>query len=222
MTTQHTERTPEEEERHQAALKHQQLEDAEVMEVLNAIKKYAKPVIAGILIIGGVFIAINAVKVQKAKKEAKADTALIKATNSEELQAIIDNYSSTKAAPVALIALARKNFNEGNVDVAETLYTQFTTDYSKHDLLPQAELNVIMCKEAKGQFGDAHTLYNDFIQKNKGSFLVPSAMMGKARCLQALDQTAEAKVVYEDIVINFPNTGWSFSAQAELKALQTK
>ena len=148
-----------------------------------------------------------------------ADTALMHAQGTADLQSIVDDYASTPSGPLALMELAREKFNAGQFDEAETLYTRFTKKHGDHELAAQAELNLITCKEAKGQLGDAHLLYGEFAKNHAGSYLVPSAMMGRARCLEALDLLDEAQIAYEDIMVNFPETTWSRIAEANLKVV---
>jgi predicted negative regulator of RcsB-dependent stress response len=208
-------------QRHQDLLKQQALEQQEVKEVLVFIKKYAKPAAIAVAIICAIVLADKFLKTQRHKKEAAADAALMLAKSPEDLQAIIDDYAATPAGPLAVMGLAREKFNAGLIDEAETLYTQFSKKHGDHELAVQAELNLISCKEAKGQ-PDVHLLYDEFVKKNTGSYLVPSAMLGKARCLEAIDQLDEAQMAYEDIMVNFPEESWSEIAEANLKVLLGK
>jgi len=204
---------------HQDVLKQQALEQQEVKEVLVFLQKYAKPAAIAIVVICVVVLADKFFKAQRHKKEAMADTALMHAQGTADLQSIVDDYASTPSGPLALMELARGKFNAGQFDEAETLYTRFTKKHGDHELAAQAELNLITCKEAKSQLGDAHLLYGEFAKKHEGSYLVPSAMMGRARCLEALDLLDEAQIAYEDIMVNFPETTWSRIAEANLKVV---
>jgi len=214
--------SPEHSPQHEEVLKKQALEQREVKEVLVFLQKYAKPTAIAIIAICVIVLADKFFKAQRHTKEATADTALIHAQSTEDLQAIVDDYASTPAGPLALMVLAREKFNEGQFDEAETLYTRFTKKHGGHELAAQAELNLVTCKEAKGQLGDAHLLYGEFVKKHAGSYLVPSAMMSQARCLEALDQLDEAQIAYEDIIVNFPETSWSRVAEANLKTVLSK
>ncbi len=218
----YSQRNAEAELRHKELMKQQALEQSEVKEVLVFMKKYAKPASIAVLAICAVVLVGKSIKMQGVKKNAVADTALMQARNATDLQAIIDDYSSTPAAPLALMGLAREKFNSGQVDEAEALYTQFTKQHGDLELADQAQLNIISCKESKGQLGDAHLLYGEFATEHQGSYLVPSAMMGKARCLEALGMLDEAQIAYEDVIVNFPEGGWAQMAEANLKVVMGK
>ncbi len=218
----HTERDDAEAERHKEVLKHQELEQQEVKEVLTFLKKFAKPTLITVIVIFALVMANGVFKNQRLKKEVMADTALINAQSPEDLQAIIDDYASTPSEPFALMGLAREKFNEGKIDEAEALYTRFAKKHGGHELAAQAELNLISCKEAKGQPEEASRLYGEFAKANEGSHLVPSAMMSQARCLETLGKLDEAQIVYEDLIAAFPESSWAQLANIDLKKLLSK
>ena len=207
---------------HEEVLRQQALEQSEVKEVLVFFRKYAKPaaIVIGVIC---VFVLIDrSLKARRYNKEAAADTALLEARTTEELQDIVDDYASTPSSPVAMMEPARKRFNNGQVEEAEELYRRFISKHSGHELALQAELNLITCKEARGQFGEAHLLYGRFAEDHAGSFLAPAAILGQARCLEALDQLDEAQIAYEDVIVKFPETTWSRIAEANLKTVLSK
>lgn len=213
---------PQHSPQHEELLKKQALEQQEVKEVLVFLKKYTKPAAITIIAICAIVLVDKFFKTQRYKKEATADAALMHARSADDLQAIVNDYASTPAGPMALMGLAREKFNAGAVDEAEALYTQFTKKHGDHELAVQAELNLIACKEAKGQLGDAHLLYGEFATQHAASFLAPSAMMGKARCLETLGAFNDARIVYEDIKVNYPESIWSQQAEANLKVVLGK
>jgi TolA-binding protein len=203
-------------------LKQQALEQSEVKEVLVFLRKYAKPAAVVIGLVCFFVLVDRSLKARRYRKEAAADAALLEANTADDLQKIVDEYAATPSGPVALMELARKKFNNGRIDEAEALYNRFTEKHAGHELALQAKLNLITCKEAKSRFGEAHLLYGQFARENAESFLVPAAMLGQARCLEALDELDEAQIVYEDIIVHFPETGWSQTAEANLKTVLSK
>lgn len=207
---------------HEELLKKQALEQQEVTEVLVFIKKYLKPVAIAIAVVCVITLTDRFFKSQRIQKETAADSALMQALTVDDLQKVLDDYPSTPAEPIALMGLAREKFNAGQITEAEGLYTQFAKEHGDHELATQAELNLIICKEAQGQLGDAHLLYGEFAAKYAESFLAPVALMGKARCLEALDLLDEAQVAYEDILVNFPESSWAQIADANLKVVLGK
>lgn len=210
-------------EQHEALLKKQALEQQEVKEVLAFFQKYSKPAIVVIIAICAIILSNRLIQTQRQSKELKADTALTLAQTPEALMAIYEDYSSTPAAPLALMSLAKGKFNNGLTDEAQELYSTFVKQYPKHEMFPQAELNLINCKEANGQLGDAHLLYAEFAQKYADNvFLAPVALLGKARCLVELEQYSEAQIVYENIIVNYPESSWAREAEASLSTIAAK
>ena len=204
------------------AQKHQNLEKAEVKEVLAFMQKYVKPAAIGLLIVCAFVLTNSFFKNTRLKKEAAADAALLEARNAADYQAILENYGKTPSAPIALMGLAQEKFNAGQAAEAEALYSEFLQKHKKHEMVFQAEFNLITCKEAQQQFGDAIILYGDFKVAHPESHLAPVALLGKARCLEALDNFSEAKQVYEDIITFHPQSGWSRIAESNLAVVESK
>lgn len=207
---------------HEALLKKKAFEQQEVKEVLTFIQKYAKPATIALVVVCAIVLADRFFKSQRHMKEVIADAELMQARSAQDLQAVVDDYAATPAGPIALMGLAREKFNTGLFDEAEALYTTFVKKHAHHELTDQAKLNLIACKEAKGQLGDAHLLYGEFAKQHKGSYLEPEARMGQARCLEALGQLPEAQIAYEDIIVNFPESSWAQQAEANLKRVLGK
>ncbi|MDH3981573.1 MAG: tetratricopeptide repeat protein, partial [Kiritimatiellaceae bacterium] len=203
-------------------IQHEELEQAEVKEVLNFINKYVKPTGVVVAVICIFVLANSFVKGTRQKTEAKADAALMDAKTAADYQAIMDNYSKTPSAPLALLGLAQEKFNTGDVAGAEGLYADFMGKYAKHEMAAQAEFNRITCKEAQGKYADAGKLYGDFKNNHPDSHLAPVALLSKARCLEATHNFTDAKVVYENVITFYPQSGWSQTAEANLRVVESK
>jgi len=207
---------------HQDVLKKQALEQNEVKEVLDVIRKYAVPTTIVILAVCGFFLFDRYLKSSKASREAKASTALMNAMSADDYQDILDDYGSTSSAPLAMMQLAKARFSDGNYDAAQELYNQFLKKYGKHEMALEAELNAVTCREAKGEYSEAHLLYGDFASKHSDSYLAPVAMLGQARCLEAMGNDAEAKRAYEDLIVAYPGSSWSDLAQIRMSVIESK
>ncbi len=207
---------------HKEVLKKQALEQSEVKEVLNVIKKYFVPVTLIIIVVCGIFLFDRYLKASKVAKETKANIALANARGVADLEEVINEYGSTSAAPQAMMSLAMAYFSEGNYDAAQEEYEKFLKKYGKHDMALQAELNQITCREAKGEYSEANLLYNDFASTHKNSYLVPVAIMGEARCLEAMKSPIEAKCAYEDLVVSYPGSSWADLAETRLTLINSK
>jgi len=207
---------------HEELLKKQSLEQQEVKEVLNFITKYAKPAAIVIIAVCAFFLIDRYLKSSRLHKEIKADEALLQASSAFDYEAILDDYGSTPAAPLALMGLARQTFNAGQYAEADALYGKFLKKYGKHEMAVQAEFNQITCREAQGQIGDAHLLYGEFVINHSDSYLAPLAMISQARCLESLSMLADAKQVYEDLVFSYPGSSWAQMAEANLTVVESK
>jgi TolA-binding protein len=207
---------------HQEVLKKQALQQSEVKEVLDVIKKYAVPATIFVLVVCGVFLFDRYLKTSKASKEAAADAALVTALSAADYEEIIEEYGSTASAPIAMMRLAMARFSSGEYAAAQELYEEFAGKYSKHEMALQAELNAITCRESKGEFSEAHLLYGDYAANYADSYLAPVAKMGQARCLEAMGNPAEAKRAYEDLVVTYPESSWADLAETRMSVLASK
>lgn len=207
---------------HQELLKKQELEQNEVKEVLNVIRKYAVPVAIVIVSVCAYFLVNRYFVSARLKKEAKADALLVNAMGPEDYETILDKYGSTPSAPIAMLNLAMSKFSDGDYDAAQELYKRFLKKHDDHEMALQAELNAITCREAKGEYSEAHLLYGDFIVSHATSYLAPVAMLRQAGCLEAMGNPAEAVRTYEDLVVNYPGSSWANLAETKMSVINSK
>lgn len=200
---------------HKNIVKKEALEQAEVKEVLKAIRKYGTPV-AVVIIVVCCFFLFNSIKHSRIVKKNAEAAALLSSPTADNLQTILEDYASTPAGPVALMNLAQQKFIEGSFDEAEALYTQFMEQHGTHQLAAQAELNKILCLEARQEFDAAQTQYAQFVNAQPDSYLAPVALMGKARCLETMNQLSAARQAYEDLLTSYPGSGWAVEANEQL------
>jgi len=216
------ERTSQEEKRHQDLINRQALEEAEVKDFLNLIIKYAKPSFIAVIIVCAFFLTNSFFKNNRIKKQAKADTALMQASTAADLQAVLDDFGSTPSAPLALMRLAQKKFNAGQINEATALYSKFLKKYGKHEMATQARLNQITCTKSEGKQQEAADQFGEFAKTYETSPLAPVALLSQARCLEELSKFDEAKHAYEDLIVNHPRSNWTQDAEHKLKILQSK
>jgi TolA-binding protein len=198
------------------------LQESEVKEVLDFIRKYAVPTVVVIVLCCGTFLFFSWMRSSKAAREVKADSALMNAMDATDYQRIIDEYESTASAPIAMMNLAMTRFSDGAYDAAQELYTQFLQRYGNHEMALQAELNVITCREAKGELSEAHLLYGEFADKHRDSYLAPLAIMGQARCLEGMESMDEARRAYEDLIVAYPGSSWAEIANTRMTVISKK
>lgn len=198
---------------------HQELEQHEVREVLNFLKRYGKLIGAGVLAAVVTVLVSRGIASHRARKAAEADQMLINARTPAELQAVVENYSSTPSAPAALLDLAKTLFNEGSTVQARENYELFLKKYGRHELRPAAEIGLAYCTEAEGDLNGAMEQFRAFVQKNEDSYLKPMAELGTARCLEQLGRREEARIALEDFLAANPGSAWTTRAEDALQRL---
>lgn len=202
--------------------KHDALEQAEVKEVLVFINKYVKPAAYAVVAICIVFLGLSLAKNNKAKKFSEADNLLTSAKSAADYQYVLDNFNNTPSAPLAMLGLAQKTFNAGDIAGAESLYGEFLKTYAKHEMALQAELTRINCIEAQERFTEAADQYKAFQEAHAKSHLAPVALMGAARCKESAGDLAGARQAYEDVSTFYEGSSWEQEAIGRLNIINAK
>jgi TolA-binding protein len=203
---------------HDDLQKKQAIEAHEVKEVIGFLKRYGKLIGTGVLAATVTVIASRAYAHHKASKLVNAEQALMNARTPQELAAVADEYSSTPAAPVALLDLAKTLFNAGDYAAARAQYENFLKKYKKHEMLPIAEFGLAYCTEADGDFNGAAIEFAGFAEKHTG-YLHPLAILSVARCMEQAGRIDEARIVLEDFLAEHSGTPWAGNAESALLSL---
>jgi predicted negative regulator of RcsB-dependent stress response len=191
------------------------LEAHEVPEVMDFLRENGISVLVGIGLAVAVFLGWSAYTNYKKSAESTASDSLFRAQSVEQIQQVINQYSSTRAAPMAYLSLASAQFDAGQYDLANHTFAEFQQKYPDHAFALQAELGQALCKEASGQLNEALGAFELFASAHTNHYLVPLAVFGKARTLEQLGRFPEAKAVYEDFIAASPtNSPWSSRAEA--------
>lgn len=198
---------------------HHELEQHEVKEVLRFLTRYGKLIGAGVLAAIVTVLVSRGLAQHKATKLAEAEKLLMAAQTPQQLEALVENYSSTPAAPVALLDLAKTTFNSGDAVQARAYYEQFLKKFKNHDMRPVAELGLAYCTEADGDFDAAVDQFATFAKENTGSYLEPMAVLSIARCMEQAGRVDDARIVLEDFLAGNPGSSWAGSVESALKFL---
>jgi TolA-binding protein len=166
-----------------------------------------------------VVLAVVFYRGHKASREETANRMLGEARNAQALTAIRTQYPGTAAAKLALLQIAKTQYDAGDYVMAMSSYADFLSQHPKHPMAPMAELGKIHCTEAMGQTADALAAYKDFVTRFKDGFLTPLAVFGQARCLQQLRRYDEARATYEDFLAASPKTPWKGEIDDALKQI---
>jgi len=205
--------------KHEEIQKKHQLEQNEVKQVLDFLKRYGKLIGAGAVAATLAVLASHTMTANKAAKIAEADQMLFSAQTPQHLEELVNNYKSTATAPTALLTLAKTLYNQGETAQARTQYERFMTDYKKSDLLPVAVFGLAYCTEAEGRFDDAVNEFNEFLADNPNHYLKSPAVLAVARCLEQAGRTDEARITLEKFLAENAGSHWSSPAEASLQQL---
>ena len=204
---------------HDEIQKKHELQQREVAQVLNFLKRYGKLIGAGILTATIVVLASRAMASHKAAKIAEAEQMLMTAQTPEQLQDLVSAYKSTPTAPVALLDLAKMLFNQGDFVEARAQYELFTKDYKKNDLMPIAQFGLAHCTEADGNFAAAAEEFKDFLAENQDHYLNAPAVLALARCLEQAGNLEESRIILEDFLAENSGSQWTSVAENALQML---
>ncbi|MBC8206579.1 MAG: tetratricopeptide repeat protein [Kiritimatiellales bacterium] len=205
--------------KHDELQKKHALEQHEVKQVLNFLKRYGTLIGAGIVAATVAVLASHALAANKAAKIAEAEQMLLSAQTPQQLEEVVNNYKSTPTAPVALLNLAKTLFNEGETAQARAQYERFVDDYKKSDQLPIAVFGLAYCSEAEGRFDEAASEFKTFLADNPGHYLESPAVLAMARCLEQAGRTNEARIVLEDFLAQNADSRWAGAAEVSLQQL---
>jgi TolA-binding protein len=188
----------------------------ELAEIKQLVEKHGKPVVTGILI---VMIAVGSIQLYSSRKAASAQNAstqLSAAQSIPDIEDVLENYSNTPVVPQALIALAKRYYDNANYEIAFSKYEAFISNHPDHRMLPTAQLGRIYCIEARNTetaLQEAADAYAAFAQANPDGYLAPQALFGQGRCLEQLGQFDEARAIYEDFIAKQADSAWSMRAE---------
>ncbi len=204
---------------HEKIQKKHELEQHEVKQVVDFLKRYGKLIAAGVIAATVAVLVSRGLAARKAAKMAEAEQALMTVQNPQQLEDLVNNYKSTPTAPVALLDLAKRLFNEGQFTQAREQYERFVRDYRRSDLLPIAEFGLAHCTEADGNFEAAISELKDFLAAHPGHYLESPAILAIARCMEQAGQIEEARITLEDFLAEHAGSHWSGAAETSLQQL---
>lgn len=207
------------ESRHEKVQKQHALEQHEVTQVLDFLKQYGKLIVAGAIAATVTILVSRGVASHKAMKIAEAEQMLMAANTPEKLEVLVNDYKSTPTAPLALLDLAKRLFNEGKIAEARAQYERFAKDYKKSDMMPIAEFGLAHCTAAEGHFDDAAAAFKDFLAAHPGHFLESPAILAMADCAEQAGKLDEARIILEDFLAEKTDSQWTGAAETSLQQL---
>ncbi len=187
--------------------------DPEAGDPIESLFKYVagswKELLSGLIIAGVIIGSVSLYQHKTNVSREQAFTQLSVAGSPAQLNEIIRQFPSSKAAELATFMAARAQYDAGNYAEADQLYANFLKKYPKHFLAPAATLGHINCQEAVGQVEEALNGFQKFSKENPSETALDTvARLGGARCLRELGKFQDAVAVYETLLLELPNSDW--------------
>jgi outer membrane protein assembly factor BamD (BamD/ComL family) len=193
---------------------------AEVTEALETLRQYGMPLLLGIVIALAIGIPYYLYTKNAESRKAKAMDLLAQARGPKELENIVTAYGSTPAASLAMLRLAKTEYDGGSYDKAAKSYADFLTKFPQHEFRATAEIGKIHCMEARGETEAALDAFARFIEANPKHYLTSQAAFGKARCQQALGKLSDARTTLEDFMAKNPKSRWNQRIEEMLQQIK--
>jgi predicted negative regulator of RcsB-dependent stress response len=195
-----------------------------------------KRVLAGAVVVVVVAAIVGIVMWNKTQKEAEANQALLTTPSliaaaapgdSPTAKALLDvsqKYPGTSAGVAAGLLAAKQLFLDGKFAEAQQEFTKFAADHSGNPLVPQADVGIAACLEARGNTGDAVNQYKkvNAIYAGLPSVVVP-VKLTLGRLSEADNKPTQAITYYKELInINDPNDPWVREAYERFQLLVSK
>ncbi|MBP7830006.1 MAG: tetratricopeptide repeat protein [Kiritimatiellae bacterium] len=180
-------------------------------------KEYGQPALIGLALAAAFLLGFGAYRAYRQNNVLKAAQLLARAGSVEQLQQVVSQYPSTPSAPLAMLTLAARQFDGGQIELAQYSYAQFEQKFPKHPMKTAAELGRAQCLEAMGSLEQAEQAYDAFVAAHPDDYLAPLAKLGKARALAQGNRLEDARAAYEDFIAAHPESGWLPMAENALE-----
>lgn len=179
-------------------------------------REYGQSVLLGVGLAVAFLVGFAVYRTYRQNSILKAAQALARAGSVEQLQQVVSQYPSTPSAPLAMLTMAARQFDQGQYEMAQYTYAQFLERYPDHLMKEAAELGRAQCLEAMGDGSRALEAFEAFIASRPLHFLVPLARLGRGRVLVQEGRLEEARTAYEEFLVQHPDSGWAPVAENAL------
>ncbi len=194
----------------------QELHEHENEQVLEFLREYGIPIVIGVVAALVIYLGYMVYSNYRVSLAERAAQGLMVARTPQELEEVVNKYSSTPAAPVAMLSLASTYLHGGQYQLSREIYTRFQNEYPKHDMYATAEMGLAYCAESEGNLEDALQRFTTFVDNHPEHFLMQLALFSRARCMEQLGRYSDAKAVYEDFIAAHPESRWVPQAETAL------
>ncbi|MBQ7585098.1 MAG: tol-pal system protein YbgF [Desulfovibrionaceae bacterium] len=129
----------------------------------------------------------------------------------------VQTPAPTKDLSLALYDAGLNAFNSRNYNEAQRSFSDFLTNYSTHQLVPDAQYYLAECYFQKNQFSDAALAYNEVITKYSKSSRAPGAYLKQGICFSKSGQKAAAQSRMNELIRKYPKSPEAARAKNFLK-----
>lgn len=154
------------------------------------------------------------------KAEPSFATEAARDARSKELfTALHDDFGGTEAGDVAGLYLAQMAADEGQLDRARELWTEFVDDHGDHALAGEARLNLFALDRKQGKGEELVTRLRGLLEESEPPLPKDVLLHELAVTQEQLGRPGEAIEAYRQIVDDYPQSPYRQDAQQKLSAL---
>ena len=150
---------------------------------------------------------------------AAANKELLKASTTEELESLVNNYSKWKVGNTARLRLAKSYYDIGKYEDALATYEVCISKGAPFGFEEVAVMGRAICFEALNRLDEATAAYLSFMKEHPTHFLVIQAQMGQARVLTLQGKKSEAKKLLETVKADKNSAPMTEMAIAQLQGV---
>lgn len=155
-------------------------------------------------------------------KERSAGADLVKAEDLAALQNLIKEYPATAAAGTANLALAERQWTEGQQATAVETLKAFIANNAKHPAVPSAKVSLAAKLKEQGKTDEAKAIFLDLSEAPESRFLAPYALISLGDLARAAGNLEDAEKSYQKAKTVLPGNSFSNTIDQRLANLKAK
>ncbi len=131
----------------------------------------------------------------------------------QQCQALLDQFSNTQQASIAVILLADSYFKLGQYQDAISAFNTYVEKYHSDKLFEACSLTgIAACYEYLNQFTDAGEFYMRAAKEFPEFYGAPESLLNAGRCFYAAGDNDRAREAYSSLTSNYPDSRYSKDA----------
>jgi tetratricopeptide (TPR) repeat protein len=131
----------------------------------------------------------------------------------QQCQALLDQFSNTKQASIAVILLADSHFKMGQYQDAISAYNIYIEKYHRDKLFEASSLTgIAACHEYLDQFADAGEFYMRAAEEFPEFYGAPESLLNAGRCFFAAGDNDRAREAYSNLTSSYPDSRYAKDA----------